>query len=224
MSDNHNHNNAEHGKQKHSDKQHKQSENGEFSSENQSSEPNKVDAEKVEQEQDSDTQTQSAQSPESTQQSKIEELEHQLKAKSEEAEKFKREYGYLMAEFDNYKKRVAGEKLSLIETASKDVIKDLLAVVDDFERALSALDSSEDSSSAKEGAHLIYKKLLGVLKAKGVSEIEAVGKELDTDEHEAVAQLPTEDEALKGKIIEDAQKGYKLNGSVIRYAKVVIGI
>ncbi len=216
MSNNHRHNNGGANQHNEAEKQHKQTEQEELAA--QDTEQQDVNKEASAKESDH------TDAAEDAQPGNIEELEHQLKAKSEEAEKFKREYGYLMAEFENYKKRVATEKLSLIETASKDVIKELLAVVDDFERALAALDTTEESSSAKEGANLIYKKLMNVLKSKGLSEIEAVGKELDTDEHEAIAQLPTEDKAKKGKIIEVAQKGYKLNGAVIRYAKVVIGI
>ena len=107
---------------------------------------------------------------------------------------------------------------------AKGVIKDLLPVVDDFERALEALSKAEGSEAAKEGTELIYKKLVGTLKSKGLEEIEAVGKEFDTDEHEAVAQIPAPEEKLKGKVVEVVQKGYKLGGKVIRFAKVVIGI
>ncbi len=136
----------------------------------------------------------------------------------------KNKYIYLMAEFDNYRRRVSQEKLELIDTAAKGVINDLLPVVDNFERALKSLEDSEATDAAKMGTELIYKQLLDVLKKKGVCEIDAMGKELDTDEHEAVAQIPAPEENLKGKVVDVIQKGYKLNGKVIRYAKVVIGI
>ncbi|MBQ6310394.1 MAG: nucleotide exchange factor GrpE [Bacteroidales bacterium] len=147
-----------------------------------------------------------------------------LEKEKEKVEAEKKKYVYLMAEFDNYRRRVSQEKLDLIDTAAKGVINDLLPVVDNFERALKALGESEASESARMGTELIYKQLLEVLKKKGVTEIEAVGKELDTDEHEAVAQIPAPEEGQKGKVVEVVQKGYKLNGKVIRFAKVVIGI
>lgn len=148
-----------------------------------------------------------------------------------EADKMKREleeqkdrYLRLSAEFDNYRRRVSKEKLDLIETASESVIKSLLPIIDDFERAVKALEESTDSDAAKEGTNLIYKKLVDLLKSRGVSEIEAVGKELDTDIHEAVAQIPAPEEGLKGKIVDCVQKGYKLGEKVIRFAKVVVGV
>ena len=147
-----------------------------------------------------------------------------LEKEKEKVEAEKKRYVYLMAEFDNYRRRVSQEKLELIDTASKGVINDLLPVVDNFERALKSLAESEASESARMGTELIYKQLLDVLKKKGVTEIEAMGKELDTDEHEAVAQVPAPEEAQKGKVVDVIQKGYKLNGKVIRFAKVVIGI
>lgn len=147
-----------------------------------------------------------------------------LEKEKEKVEEEKKKYVYLMAEFDNYRRRVSQEKLDLIDTASKGVINDLLPVVDNFERALKSLQESEASESAKMGTELIYKQLLDVLKKKGVTEIEAMGTELDTDEHEAVAQIPAPEEKLKGKVVDVIQKGYKLNGKVIRFAKVVIGI
>lgn len=133
------------------------------------------------------------------------------------------DYLRLVAEFDNYRRRVAKEKIDLITTASEGVIKALLPVVDDFERAIQALEASDDSQTAKEGTQLIYKKLMDMLKAQGVTEIEAKGLELDTDLHEAIAQIPAPDEKQKGKIIDVTQKGYKLGDKVIRYAKVVVG-
>ncbi|MBR5074007.1 MAG: nucleotide exchange factor GrpE [Bacteroidales bacterium] len=147
-----------------------------------------------------------------------------LEKEKEKVEAEKKKYVYLMAEFDNYRRRVSQEKLDLIDTASKGVINDLLPVVDNFERALKSLAESEASESARMGTELIYKQLLDVLKKKGVTEIEAMGKELDTDEHEAVAQIPAPEEDQKGKVVDVVQKGYKLNGKVIRFAKVVIGI
>ena len=155
---------------------------------------------------------------------KKESMESLLEAAQKQVQDEKNKYVYLMAEFDNYRRRVSQEKLDLIDTAAKGVINELLPVVDNFERALKALEESEATDAAKTGTELIYKQLLDVLKKKGVTEIEAMGKELDTDEQEAVAQIPAPDEGQKGKVVDVIQKGYKLNGKVIRFAKVVIGI
>ena len=136
-------------------------------------------------------------------------------------------YVRLMAEFDNYRRRVAKEKLDLISTAGEDVIKGLLPVLDDCERALQVLDAATDTEAAKaakEGTELIYNKLMAYLKSKGLAPIEAVGKELDTDFHEAVAQFPVQEADKKNKVFDVTQQGYTLNGKVIRYAKVVVGI
>lgn len=150
--------------------------------------------------------------------------EEQLTAKLAETND---KYIRLAAEFDNYRRRVAKEKLDLISTAGEDVIKGLLPVLDDCERALQVLNASTDSEAAKaakEGTELIYNKLMGYLKSKGLAPIEAVGKELDTDFHEAVAQFPVQEAEKKNKIFDVTQQGYTLNGKVIRFAKVVVGI
>ena len=133
-------------------------------------------------------------------------------------------YVRLAAEFDNYRRRAAKERLELISTASEDVIKSLLPILDDCERALEHLKSSDNVEAAKEGTELIFNKLFSLLKSKGLAEIDAVGKDLDTDFQEAVAQFPVEDESKKNKVIDVVQKGYTLNGKVIRFAKVVVGI
>lgn len=133
-------------------------------------------------------------------------------------------YIRLAAEFDNYRRRAAKERLELISTASEDVIKAVLPILDDCERALQVLQDSNDTQAAKEGTELIINKLLALLKSKGLEAIEAKGKDLDTDFHEAVAQFPVEDKKQKNKIIDVVQKGYTLNGKVIRFAKVVVGI
>lgn len=152
----------------------------------------------------------------------------ELEAKAAELEakaaKEKDDYIRLMAEFDNYRRRTSQEKVELVSMASTDTIKGLLPVLDDCERALKVLGESNDSDAAKEGTELIYNKLMGYLKSKGLTVIEAAGKPFDTDLHEAVAQFPAQDEAQKGSIIDVVQTGYMLNGKVIRYAKVVVGL
>ncbi|MDY3978500.1 MAG: nucleotide exchange factor GrpE [Tidjanibacter sp.] len=139
-----------------------------------------------------------------------------------EAADWKDRYLRLSAEFDNYRKRTLKEKMDLIESGGEDVIKAMLTVVDDLDRALAAMDATHDMTSIKDGVKLIAQKMCDQLRAKGVSEIEAVGHEMNTDLYEAVAKFPVEPER-KGKIIDVVQKGYKLKDKVIRYAKVVVG-
>lgn len=133
-------------------------------------------------------------------------------------------YVRLMAEFDNYRRRTAKERIELIETASKDVLEGFLPVVDDFERALEALAKTEGAEAAVEGTQLIYNKLTAYLKSKGLTRIEAKGEEFNTDFHEAVAQFPAPSDDMKNKIIDVVQQGYMLGGKVVRFAKVVVGI
>lgn len=155
---------------------------------------------------------------------KIEALEKQVKALEEKTLKDKDDYIRLMAEFDNYRRRTSQEKLDLVSVASQETIKGLLPILDDCERALSVLKESEDSAAAKEGTELIYHKLLGYLQSKGLAAIEAKDNDFDTDLHEAVAQFPVQEEEKKGKVFDVVQTGYTLNGKVIRFAKVVVGI
>lgn len=134
-------------------------------------------------------------------------------------------YLRLAAEFDNYRRRTAREKLELIQTASEDIIKGILPILDDCEHAIELLKNIEgDHKAAIEGTELIYNKLYSYLESKGLKRMDVMGKELDTDFHEAVAQMPAPDKKHKNKIINVAQQGYTLNGKVIRYAKVVIGV
>ena len=128
----------------------------------------------------------------------------------------------LQAEFDNFRKRTAKEKLDLTATASENVIKDILPVLDDFERALQNMEKNGNESDIQ-GVTLIYNKLKDTLKKKGLEEIEAMGVEFNTDEHEALTMIPAPDESKKGKVLDVIQKGYKLNGKVIRFARVVVG-
>lgn len=155
---------------------------------------------------------------------KIEEMEQKIAALEEAAAKDKDDYIRLMAEFDNYRRRTSQEKLELVSMASTDTIKGLLPVLDDCERALKVLLESDDSDAAKEGTELIYSKLMSYLKSKGLAVIESMDQTFDTDLHEAVAQFPVEEEEKKGKVFDVVQTGYTLNGKVIRFAKVVVGI
>ena len=155
---------------------------------------------------------------------KIEELEKKIAELEEKTAKDKDDYIRLMAEFDNFRRRTAQEKLELVSMASTDTIKGILPVLDDCERALKVLLESDDSDAAKEGTELIFSKLMSYLKSKGLAVIEAMNQPFDTDLHEAVAQFPVQDEEQKGKVFDVVQTGYTLNGKVIRFAKVVVGI
>lgn len=132
-------------------------------------------------------------------------------------------YLRLYSEFDNYRKRVIKEKIELSKTASEDVITGLLTVLDDFERALQIL-PVDDNDPNKQGISLIFNKLKTILSQKGLSEIKSLEEKFDTDFHEAIANIPAPSEELKNKIVDVTQKGYMLNGKVIRFAKVVVGI
>ncbi|MDR1021826.1 MAG: nucleotide exchange factor GrpE [Prevotellaceae bacterium] len=133
-------------------------------------------------------------------------------------------YLRLVAEFDNYRKRTARERMELIHSAGEDTIKGLLPVVDDFERAVKAAATSEDVVALREGVELILQKLMTYLETKGLKPIETpAGTDFDTDLHDAVTKFPAPDESQKNKIIDTVQTGYKLYDKVIRYAKVVVG-
>lgn len=132
-------------------------------------------------------------------------------------------YIRLYSEFDNYRKRTNKEKLDLIATASAGVLKDMLGVLDDFERAIANNDNVADIEAVKEGFKLIHHKFKTTLEAKGLKAMEAKGGEFNPDLHEAIANIPAPSDELKGKIVDDVEKGYYLNDKVIRYAKVVVG-
>ena len=149
----------------------------------------------------------------------------QEKALEEEKAKYAElndKYLRLFSEFDNYRKRTAKEKLELTATASENVIKDILPVFDDFERALQNMEKNGNEADMQ-GVTLIFNKLKDTLKKKGLEEIEAMGAEFNTDEHEALTMIPAPEEDKKGKVLDVIQKGYKLNGKVIRFARVVVG-
>ena len=149
----------------------------------------------------------------------------QEKALEEEKAKYAElndKYLRLFSEFDNYRKRTAKEKIDLTATASESVIKDILPVLDDFERALQNMEKNGNETDIQ-GVTLIFNKLKDMLKKKGLEEIEAMGVEFNTDEHEALTMIPAPEEDKKGKVLDVIQKGYKLNGKVIRFARVVVG-
>jgi molecular chaperone GrpE len=141
----------------------------------------------------------------------------------EEAALWKDKYMRLSAEYDNYRKRTLKEKLELINTGGEDVVRSLLEVLDDMDRALAAMDQTTEMEAVKQGLVLIDSKLKSTLRSKGLSEVEAVGEELDADLHEAVARIDVAEKEMKGRIVEVLQKGYKLKDKIIRHPKVVVG-
>ncbi len=157
-------------------------------------------------------------SNEETVEEPLDELE-QLKLELEES---KKEYMFLMAEFDNFRKRTIKEKAEIIRNATEKAMKDLLPVVDDFERGLVAMSETTDAEAVKEGMELIYNKFVKYLEQNGVKAIESTGADFDTELHEAIAMIPATDESQKGKVIDTVMKGYTINDKVIRHSKVAV--
>lgn len=137
-------------------------------------------------------------------------------------EKEKREYLFLMADFDNYRKRVTREKADLIKNASEKVLLGLLPIVDDFERGLAA-SANADAQAIVQGMEMIYNKLVKYLEQNGVKAMDSTGADFDADFHEAIATIPAPADDLKGKVLDTTQKGYMLNDKVLRHAKVAVG-
>lgn len=129
----------------------------------------------------------------------------------------------LFSEFDNYRKRTTKERIELFKTASSEMIIDLLTILDDFDRANKSFEASIDCGAVKEGFELIHSKLQNILAKKGLESMDAQGKEFDTDFHEAITEIPAPTKELKSKVVDVIERGYLLNGKVIRFAKVVVG-
>ncbi|WP_231465556.1 MULTISPECIES: nucleotide exchange factor GrpE [unclassified Pedobacter] len=153
---------------------------------------------------------------------KVEEqsIEEKLQA---EVQQLNDKYLRLYAEFDNYKRRTQKERVELLQTAGKDVIVSLLPVLDDFDRALKAMETATEVAPVKEGILLVSSKLKNTLAQKGLKDVESINNDFNTDFHEAITNIPAPTEELKGKVIDEVEKGYTLNDSVIRFAKVVVG-
>lgn len=150
-------------------------------------------------------------------------LEQKLDTVQAALDKEKKEYLFLMAEFDNYRKRTVKERAELIKNASEGAMKDLLPIVDDMERGLDATKDVTDPESIRQGMELIYQKLVKLLERNGVKAIESTGKPFDPDTQEAIAMVPVTDEAQKGVVIDTPAKGYMINDKVLRHAKVAVG-
>lgn len=153
----------------------------------------------------------------------VAELGKKIESLEKELENSKKEYLFLMAEFDNFRKRTLKEKSEIIKNGAENAMRDLLPVIDDFERALKAIDENGELESLKQGVDLIYSKFMKYLERNGVKPIDSTGKEFDTELHEAVTTFPAADESQKGKIVDTVQTGYTLNDKVLRHAKVVVG-
>ena len=153
----------------------------------------------------------------------IEVLTRQGAEEKAKVEKEKKEYLFLMAEFDNFRKRTIKEKGDIIRNASENAMKGLLPIVDDFERGIEANKDATDIEAVKEGMELIYNKLMKYLEQNGVKPAETTGKPFDPDTQEAIAMVPVADESQKGMVIDTPTKGYTINDKVLRHAKVVVG-
>jgi len=148
--------------------------------------------------------------------------ESELESLENELTESKDKYLRLAAEFDNFRRRTAKEKLELIQTAGKDVITDLLEVLDDVDRASAQIDDSDEQVS-KEGVLLIFNKLKNILQSRGLKEMNTTGSEFDPELHEAITEIPAPKPGLVGKVVDEITKGYYLNDKIIRHAKVVVG-
>lgn len=149
-------------------------------------------------------------------------LEKQVEDLKAQVDKEKKEYLFLMAEFDNFRKRTLKEKSEIIKNAGENVLKGLLPIMDDFERGIKASETSGDSEAMKEGIILIYNKLKKYLAQNGVKEFDPNDDTFDTEKHEAISVVPVPDESKKGKILDTVEKGYMINDKVLRHAKVVV--
>ena len=150
-------------------------------------------------------------------------VENETEKLKEELNEQKDKYLRLAAEFDNYRKRTSKEKYELIQTAGKDIIISLLEVLDDIDRAEYQINNSADFALQKEGVTLVFNKIRSTLQSRGLKVLESVHTTFDVEKHEAITEIPAPTEDLKGKVIDEVQKGYYLNDKIIRFAKVVVG-
>ena len=157
-----------------------------------------------------------------TEEPEIEQLKAQIDNLNQQVTGLNDRYLRQVAEFDNFRRRNAKERVELIQTAGKDVITDLLVVLDDSERAQKQMESTVDANLVKEGVQLVFSKLRTTLSGKGLKPMESIGKEFDPDLHEAITEIEAGEE-MKGKVVDEVQKGYYLNDKIIRFAKVVVG-
>jgi len=159
---------------------------------------------------------------EASEMTSIEALTRQLDEEKEKVEKEKKEYLFLMAEFDNFRKRTLREKGDIIRNAAEKVLSGLLPIVDDFERGIEANKEVDNAEALKEGMEIIYNKLIKYLEQNGVKAMDTTGKPFDSETQEAIAMVPAAEESQKGMVIDTPTKGYMLNDKVLRHAKVVV--
>jgi len=148
--------------------------------------------------------------------------ENPLEKIEAELQEQKDKYLRLFAEFDNYKRRTSKEKIELIQTAGKDIVVSMLDVIDDADRAEKQMAQSEDINQIKEGIKLVFNKLRSILQQKGLTPMESINTSFDVEKHEAIAEIDASEKQI-GKVVDEVQKGYNLNGKLIRFAKVVVG-
>ena len=153
----------------------------------------------------------------------LENDEQEVEKLKGELQEMKDKYLRQVAEFENFRKRNAKERIELIQTAGKDVIGSLLEVLDDCDRAENQLQNSQDTTAIKEGVLLVFTKLRNSLQARGLKPMQSIGNEFNPDQHEAITEVPAPSEELKGKVVDEVEKGYYLNDKIIRFAKVVVG-
>lgn len=170
-----------------------------------------------------ETEEKQTENPENISEESAQQTENSEKILQAKIDELNDKYIRLYSEFDNYRKRTQREKIELHKTAGEDIFKALLPVLDDFERAMNAMNEAKELSAVKEGVELIYNKLSGNLKQKGLEAMESKGQEFNPDIHEAVTNIPAPSEELRGKVVEEIEKGYSLNGKVVRFAKVIVG-
>jgi len=150
------------------------------------------------------------------------EADHSAEKLQEELQEQKDKYLRLFAEFDNYKRRTSKEKMELIQTAGKEILTSMLDVMDDCDRAEKQMQQSDDITQVKEGNQLVFNKLRAVMQQKGLAAMESIETDFDVEKHEAITEIEA-GEAQKGRVVDEVQKGYYLNGKLIRFAKVVVG-
>ncbi len=140
-----------------------------------------------------------------------------------ELQEQKDKYLRLVAEFDNFKRRNAKERMELIQTAGKEVITSMLDVLDDCDRAEKQIQSTDDLEQIKQGVQLVFNKLRTTMQAKGLKQMESINTDFDVEKHEAITEIPAANDSMKGKVVDEVTKGYYLNDKIIRFAKVVVG-
>lgn len=181
-----------------------------------------LDAEVLDNVPEAEEEDETAEDIENAEMSQIDALLKQVADEKAKVEKEKKEYLFLMAEFDNFRKRTIKEKSDIIKNAAENAMKGLLPIVDDFERGLEATKNADNPDAIREGMELIYNKLVKYLAQNGVKAMESTGADFDPEAHEAIAMVPAADESQKGKVIDTPTKGYTINDKVLRHAKVVV--